>query len=214
MKDSKQIREELLEIYSIRKIRALDPIAKNLLLFLQDLFSSERRIDRISVRVKAADSFIKKAMKQREGGGSRYVDPISEIQDQIGARIVCFYSSDVGRIVEKAKLNFRHVEDREVFPSSDSEFGYFGTHLILFVPTDVCEDHIERESIPKFFELQVKTLFQHAWSEADHDLAYKPGDLPLTSLQKRKVALTAAQAWGADHVFDELFRERLKTNDN
>ena len=62
--------------------------------------------------------------------------------------------------------------------------------------------------LPGFFELQIKTLFQHAWAEADHDLGYKPGTVPLTSAQRRKIAFTSAQAWGADHMFDELFRER------
>jgi len=59
---------------------------------------------------------------------------------------------------------------------------------------------------PEFFELQIKTLFQHAWAEAEHDLGYKPPK-PLTSIQKRKMAFTAAQAWGADQIFDELSRE-------
>jgi len=54
----------------------------------------------------------------------------------------------------------------------------------------------------------VKTLFQHAWSEAGHDLAYKPAT-PLSSLQKRQLAFTAAQAWGADQIFDALSRELL-----
>jgi putative GTP pyrophosphokinase len=56
--------------------------------------------------------------------------------------------------------------------------------------------------------LQVKTLFEHAWSEAEHDLGYKPGEAPLTPDQKRRLAYTSAQAWGADHIFDELFRAR------
>jgi putative GTP pyrophosphokinase len=57
-----------------------------------------------------------------------------------------------------------------------------------------------------FFELQLKTLFQHAWSEADHDLGYKPS-AELSLDQKRRLAFTAAQAWGADLIFDELYRE-------
>ena len=62
--------------------------------------------------------------------------------------------------------------------------------------------------VPAFFELQIKTLFQHAWSEADHDLGYKPGANMLTSDEKRMIALTSAQAWGADRIFDQLFRSR------
>ena len=54
----------------------------------------------------------------------------------------------------------------------------------------------------------MKTLFQHAWSEANHDLGYKPGSAPLTSDAKRRLDIPAAQAWGADRIFDELFRER------
>jgi putative GTP pyrophosphokinase len=67
-----------------------------------------------------------------------------------------------------------------------------------------CE--IDENVVPKFFELQIKTLYQHAFSEASHDLAYKP-NVELTRDQKRKVAYTSAQSWGADMVFSELFKE-------
>jgi ppGpp synthetase/RelA/SpoT-type nucleotidyltranferase len=60
--------------------------------------------------------------------------------------------------------------------------------------------------VPKFFELQIKTLFQHAWAEANHDLAYKPL-VPMSAHQRRLIAFTAAQAWGADQVFAQLVDE-------
>jgi putative GTP pyrophosphokinase len=78
----------------------------------------------------------------------------------------------------------------------------------LVIPTDVIDDGMDQSLMPGFFELQIKTLFQHAWSEADHDLGYKPGERPLSSDEKRQLAYTSAQAWGADHMFDGLFRER------
>jgi len=60
--------------------------------------------------------------------------------------------------------------------------------------------------VNKCFELQIKTLFQHAWAESEHDLAYKPvEDLPKD--QRRRVAFVAAQAWGADHILHELVEE-------
>ena len=64
------------------------------------------------------------------------------------------------------------------------------------------EEVSENEKI-FFFELQIKTLFQNAWSEANHDLGYKP-ERELSKDEKRKIAFTSAQAWGADMIFDEL----------
>ena len=165
------------------------------------------RIDRVTARAKDVGRFVKKA-DTRVDGKLKYVEPLSQIQDQIGARIVVFYQSDVERIDAQVKKYFRAIEFQKMVPETESEFGYFGHHLVLVLPSDVIETDMDRTLIPDFFELQIKTLFQHAWSEADHDLGYKPGDKPLVSEQKRLVAFTSAQAWGADHIFDRLFRER------
>jgi ppGpp synthetase/RelA/SpoT-type nucleotidyltranferase len=141
-------------------------------------------------------------------GKPKYVEPLSQIQDQIGARIVVFYKSDVDRIDAIIKRYFTAIEFRKVVPDSESEFGYFGHHLVLAIPSDILEEGMPSELVPAFFELQIKTLFQHAWSEADHDLGYKPGEAVLSPEQKRLVAFTSAQAWGADHLFDQLFKDR------
>jgi hypothetical protein len=103
---------------------------------------------------------------------------------------------------------FRPIEYKEHIPESHWEFGYFGRHYILAIPTDVINPDWTKDMIPRFFELQVKTLFEHAWSEAEHDLGYKPGEDPLTSAQTRSLAYTSAQAWGADRMFEDLFQER------
>ena len=55
------------------------------------------------------------------------------------------------------------------------------------------------------FELQVRTLYRHAWSEAEHDIGNKPGR-KLTKIEKRNFAFTAAQSWGADPIFQELHK--------
>ena len=79
---------------------------------------------------------------------------------------------------------------------------------MLLIPSDVVDPKIDKKLVPEFFELQVKTLFQHAWSEANHDLGYKFGAVPLDSDAQRRLAITSAQTWGADRIFDELFLER------
>ena len=74
---------------------------------------------------------------------------------------------------------------------------------MLFIPTDLLSAGWAKGDYPSFVELQVKTLFQHSWAEANHDLAYKaPADLTVD--QRRLVAFTAAQAWGGDRMFQDL----------
>jgi putative GTP pyrophosphokinase len=168
--------------------------------------AAEPRIDRVTARPKSIDRFLAKARKV-ENGKPKYAEPLRQIQDQVGARVITFYWSDVERISAVVERYYRPIEARNLVPESEWEFGYFGRHYILLIPNDVIAPSMDRELIPEFFELQVKTLFQHAWSEAEHDLGYKPGAVPLTSDEKRRLAFTAAQAWGADRIFDELFQE-------
>jgi putative GTP pyrophosphokinase len=195
----------LREEYDARCKQLLVPLAGRLELFLREIFKDSPRIDRISVRAKNVDRFVAKAEKQ-ELDKPKYSDPLNQIQDQLGARIVTFYPSDVDALAEKVTTYFRHIEARKIVPDSEREFGYEGRHFILFLPRDVFKDEENESAVISFFELQIKTLFQHAWSESEHDLGYKP-TATLSSDQKRRLAFTAAQAWGADQIFDELFKQ-------
>jgi len=191
------------DLYRERYVSSLLPTAERLLKYIEDIFLAEQRIDNINVRAKGIQRFVEKAAK-RENGSSKYTEPLNQIQDQLGARIVVFYKSDVERLSVLADKHFRKIEEVDIVPDSESEFGYFGKHFIFFIPEDVIDDDIDRENLPHFFELQIKTLFQHAWGEANHDIGYKP-DSSLDAEDKRKIAFTAAQAWGADMIFEELF---------
>ncbi len=99
--------------------------------------------------------------------------------------------------------NLRFVEEKALEPEKESEFGYFGKHFILFIPSDVLPKDSDSRDMPTFFELQIKTLFQHAWAEANHDLFYKP-NRTIPPEDKRRFAFAAAQSWGADLMFDDL----------
>jgi GTP pyrophosphokinase len=196
---------KLREMYTQRFDGALQPLAPLLEKHIQEYFDDQPRIDRISARPKSVAKFLAKAEKS-DAGKPKYSEPLQQIQDQLAARIVTFYHSDVDRVSSIVLRYFQPIETRDLVPESEWEFGYFGRHFVLLLPSDILRGSIDRTLVPQFFELQVKTLFQHAWSEANHDLGYKPqmGHLPP---QARRLAYTSAQAWGADHMFDELFRE-------
>lgn len=194
------------ELYRQRYEKYLCPAAKILETHIKGCLNGSLRIDRTCARAKDIDRFLQKAQNTEEDGKPKYTNPFNQIQDQLGARVVTYYLTDVDTVADLILRYLRPIEKRLIVPDGDNEFGYFGRHYILLLPTDVSSELGSDSDLPDFFELQIKTLFQHAWAEAVHDLGYKPSS-SLSSHQKRKIAFTAAQAWGADEIFRDLFQE-------
>lgn len=191
--------------YEQRYNDVLIPLANNLESYIRDLFKDVERIDRISVRPKSIDRFISKSVAKLGDGNNKYGEPLEQIQDQIGARIIVLFKQDVHVAAKLAEDHFRYVENKDVEPEAVYEFSYFGRHFISLIPGDVLDDAWPKDMIPGFFELQIKTVFQHAWSEASHDVGYKPQLGELSREEKRALAFASAQAWGADKAFADIF---------
>jgi putative GTP pyrophosphokinase len=200
------IKDEYTERYPV-----LAKIAIKLQDYLIEVTSGLLRIDSVTVRAKHPDRYFSKAIKTNKNGEAKYANPKYGIQDQIGARINVLYLSDVESVRQHMIKFMKHIEESPKFPDDDTAFGYFGYHFIFQTPDDIIPDE-HKEAVPEFFELQIKTLFQHAWSETHHDLGYKT-HRELTSDERRQIAFTAAQAWGADRIFDDLAKG-LVVNDN
>jgi putative GTP pyrophosphokinase len=200
------IKDEYAERYPV-----LVETAKKLQDHLNELTSNLLRIDSITARAKHPDRYFVKATKTNDDGTEKYPNPKYAIQDQIGARINVLYLSDI-EIVRAEIINFMNfIEETPKSPEDDAAFGYVGHHFIFQTPEDIIPDDC-KDTIPEFFELQIKTLFQHAWSETSHDIGYK-APRALNSEKRRQMAFTAAQAWGADRIFEELAKG-LVGNDN
>lgn len=187
------------------------PLVPRLEKLLREYLHGIPHVDRISARAKHPERFAAKAAGLDNEGNPKYAAPLDQIQDQVGARIIVFYLDDLRPVRDVIERYFRRVEARELVPDDHWTFGYFGFHWVFPFPEDLIPDIDDPKAYPRFFELQVKTLFQHAWSEANHDLGYKPPQ-PLTPAQERRFAYTAAQAWGADRVFEELRAEILNVD--
>lgn len=189
--------------YTERFNVVLKPAAIELEEFVKNIFEEHPGVCRISARAKSIDSFLEKAART-DADETRYEAPLDQIQDQLGALVITRFLSDVEEVAAMAEQRFRRIEKLTHEPESNSEFGYIGRHYILFVPTEVTS-RSETVEGPTFFELQIKTLFQYAWSESNHAIGYKNGEL--SSDQRRLSAYVAAQAWGADRAVDELNSE-------
>lgn len=192
--------------YKERYDSFLVPVSEKLTALIMEYLSGIERIDRVSSRPKSIERFLEKAAVKKDGE-HKYSDPLNQIQDQLGARVIVFYLSDVEKISAIIEKYFHPIETRDYIPDSEWEFGYFGKHYILLIPTDILADFNVPNEHPKFFELQIKTLFQHAWSETNHDIGYKQLSGELNPDQLRKLAFTSAQSWGADTIVNDLFLE-------
>jgi ppGpp synthetase/RelA/SpoT-type nucleotidyltranferase len=180
-------------------------IVKNIQELLND--NGIKHIDQLKGRAKSIERFKLKAEKKLEDGTFKYEKPLIDIQDQIGIRIVTFYLSDVEKIAKVILDNYESIEVLDKYPERYNEFSYIGKHLILLFP-DEEKKWGKDDYIPLFFELQIKTMFQHAWAEAEHDLNYKTINELLIE-DKRLIAYSSAQAWGADEVFERLYKKYL-----
>src|SRR5271169_5500431 len=97
------------QVFALRRERVLLPLAKRIEDHLKDLLTDFPRIDRISARAKSVDRFLGKATKLNNGN-PKYEDPLNQIQDQVGARIVTFYASDVERVRSEIEKYFKYIE--------------------------------------------------------------------------------------------------------
>jgi putative GTP pyrophosphokinase len=150
MKSSKPRRETLEALYRRRYETVLTPLAKALRDHVAECFKDEPRIDRITARAKDVGSFLEKA-KTRVKNRLKYSEPIHQIQDQLGVRIIAFFRSEVDRLDEIVQRFFRSIEFRNRVPDSEWEFGYFGRHYVLVLPSEIIEAHMDESLVPPFF---------------------------------------------------------------
>ena len=161
-------------------------------------------VDNATVRVKSKSSFIAKVLSDAE----RYSPPFKQVEDVIGARILVLFpraAKDVftrttSRLFPPVESGYRQSADPKVF-------GYEGFQSICSLPGELLANYDYGDDFPKVFELQIRTLFQHASLETEHELFYKhpPKLTPQQEFQyKKRLAWIAADAWGADRVLGEL----------
>lgn len=191
-------RSDVLAAYE-RRQPLLTDMAHQLESGLISALDDRPHIDRVTFRVKSMGSFATKCT-------DKYLNPLEEIEDQIAGRVLVFFSSDIEGVAAIAKARWGTVEDARHRPPHNAEFGYESHHQICVIPEHLQgpEWHAEHD-MPKTFELQIRTLFMHAYAEPQHDFGYKSTS-PVTGESRRLLAWIAASAWGADHAWEDLRR--------
>ncbi|MCW3988846.1 MAG: hypothetical protein NWE88_02085 [Candidatus Bathyarchaeota archaeon] len=157
----------------------------------------------ISGRTKSLGSYIRKARKEK------YSDPQSEIFDMSGIRIILYTNSGVKKarkLVEKYfSLHPEHTVDKSVELGVD-RMGYRSLHCVGKFDKKRAELPEYSSFRDTYFEIQIRTILQHAWAEFEHDRNYKfSGVLP--DIIKRRLSIIAGTLELTDNEFDKISEE-------
>ncbi|MBT2549794.1 GTP pyrophosphokinase family protein [Arthrobacter sp. ISL-65] len=132
----------------------------------------------------------------------------SDLHDLLGLRITCYFADEVDRVAEIIDEEF----DPDPTKSEDKgsklglkEFGYRSVHRVAGLGgkrTDLAE-YARFKDLR--FEVQIRTVLQHAWAEIEHDLGYKAETIP--EPMRRRFSMLAGVLELVDYEFQSLRKE-------
>jgi putative GTP pyrophosphokinase len=169
----------------------------------QALNETDIKIYSIPARVKDANSFISKSKRKD------YKNPLMDVKDIVGLRIVCLFLSDINRISDIVRSSFDVISsDNKIGGSDATLFGYLSVHFIAKLK-DECSGPRYSSLKDRHFEIQVRTLTMDAWANISHYLDYK-SDVDIPSDLKRDFYALSGLFYVADMHFELFYNTREK----
>ena len=129
--------------------------------------------------------------------GGKY-HSLADLTDILGVRVITFYIDDVDKVASAIDrlftIDWENSVDKRKLHEIDS-FGYLSLHYICSVP-----------GFPYRFEVQMRTLLQHAWANMNHDTGYKSG-VEIPRLYLRNMSRLAGMLELIDDEFSKIRSE-------
>lgn len=135
-----------------------------------------------------------------ERKGQKYKS-LADITDVLGIRVITYYIDDVDKIataIERMfEVDWENSIDKRKIHTIDS-FGYVSLHYVCSM-----------EGFPYRFEVQMRTVLQHAWANLDHDTGYKSG----VEIPKRYLRSMSRLAGMLELIDEEFSKIRSELTD-
>lgn len=169
------------------------------------LLQRDVRVHKIESRCKEVDKLDEKISRKNDKYNS-----ISEITDIVGIRIITYFEDEVDIIASIIEEEF--IKDIEnSIDKRDLEMDRFGYKSLHYV-VSLKDERKELTEYKRFkdikFEIQIRSILQHAWAEIEHDIGYK-SELSLPNSVKRNFYRVAALLETADIEFVKI-KDQLK----
>jgi ppGpp synthetase/RelA/SpoT-type nucleotidyltranferase len=126
----------------------------------------------VGARAKTVNSLRAKLRRKQ------YKRPIQRLMDLIGVRVITYYRDAVDPIVARLRDTFE-INEKDTIDKRRAlglrEFGYRSVHVIARLrPTQLLA--LANSPVRKrWFEIQVRSIVEHAWAEIEHEIVYKSG---------------------------------------
>ncbi len=166
-------------------------------LFIKSNITECEILPEISFRTKELLSIIKKIKKKLKYKEYSY----SHLNDKLGIRIICSFQEEMNLIDIFLKKYFSIVstEYKKEELSFDT-LGYISNHYDACINTNVAEFKKYSDYHNLVFEIQVRTLNQHAWSNIAHSLSYKQDSEIPPKLNRRVYRLLSLYEIADDEI--------------
>ncbi|RIK14913.1 MAG: GTP pyrophosphokinase [Acidobacteria bacterium] len=165
----------------------------------------------VTGRAKSIESFAAKAGRTVDGKPV-YSDPLTQITDQIGVRVVTYVLADVDAVADVLADQLHVLDDRDMGleTAQAGGFGYRSRHVLVELDPDRAGREERAALAGRTASVQVRTVLQHAWAEFEHDTRYK-GTIPEEHAPDldRRFTLAAGLLELADREFLTI-RDRLR----
>ncbi|HSS33653.1 MAG TPA: hypothetical protein VLL27_10265 [Solirubrobacterales bacterium] len=165
------------------------------------LETREVRPHSVTHRIKTGES-----VERKLGGTDSKANSLDEIHDLLGLRIITFFPDEVDVVAEVIKDEFEidtanSVDKRAVL--DPDRFGYLSLHYVASLSDSRAALTENAKFQGRKFEIQIRSILQHAWAEIEHDLGYHgPAAIPETV--RRRFSRLAGLLEIADDEFERL----------
>jgi ppGpp synthetase/RelA/SpoT-type nucleotidyltranferase len=179
-------------------------------LYIKSTITEYEILPEISFRTKDLLSIIKKIKKKQSEKEYTYND----LKDKLGLRIICTYKEDLEKVDSFLKENFiiKKAEYKKDILDFD-KLDYTSNHYDASINANIAAFQNHNHLKDLVFEIQVRTLNQHAWSNTAHTLAYKQ-EAEIPPLLKRRVYRLLSLYEIADDEFSSVNAALSNNPDN
>ncbi|HTW16179.1 MAG TPA: hypothetical protein VMF51_13675 [Nocardioides sp.] len=153
-------------------------------------------------------------MKTRESAlkklARKNLTSIEHMTDVVGLRVITYLRDEVDEVAKIVEREFNIDEENSVDKRAaldPDRFGYLSVHYVASLSA-------ERVALPEYrrfenvrFELQIRSVLQHAWAEIEHDIGYK-SESAVPRSERRGFSRLAGMLELADDEFVRI-RDRL-----